>query len=1139
MYFAFNFCKQSNLKALWLLAIMISIFGFNSHALGKIDPPVFSVERGFCEANFDLTISTSIPAVGIKYTLDCSDPRFSPTARSAQAPLTLVINPESTDGRGKTPAVVVRAYAYKNGLVDSDVMTHTYIFIEKVKTQDYPGGDWPKQAIKGQIFDYEMDPEVVNHSHYRHLIDDALLDIPSISLATDIAYWFAPDSGIFVNSRERGREWEKPTSVELIDPDGRPGFQVNAGVRIRGGYSRQGENPKHAFRLFFRKDYGPGKLDFPLFEDEGLDEFDNVDLRTAQNYSWSFHGDGRNTFVRDVFSRDTQGAMGQPYTRSRYYHLYLNGLYWGLFQTQERSEASFAASYLGGQPENYDVVKVDMTRGYVIEATDGTLDAWRQVWEFCNTGFATDEIYYQVQGLNPDGTRNQNYPRLVDIDNLIDYMLCTFFVGDFDGPISNFLGNNSPNNFYAVYNRNGQDGFKFFRHDAEHTLMDRDWGYDRTGPFPAGQNFQHFNPQWLHQQLVVHPEYRLRLADRAYQHFFNEGALTRKASVNRILARKEQIDLAIIAESARWGDAKSGNPLTRDQHWLPEINFIVNDYLQDRGEIVLNQLIQKGWYPRIDPPSFNQVSGPVSKGTLLRIQAPSGAIYYTSDGSDPHSPFISGGQTSITLLAETAVKRVVVPGERINNRWRTDLNFNDSDWQICSGSPGGIGYEKNSGYENEISLDVSARMFNGGDNPTANTSCFIRIPFEVSQEALNRFNFLKVKIQYDDGFVIYLNGKIVAQINAPNSVQWNSTATQNHEADQTEIFDISADIDLLKAGPNLLAIHGLNVSTESSDFLIRVAFIAGNSSITGGGVAPNARLYSSPLTIQETTSFKARVFDQNQWSTLSEITLWVLPGLENLKITEIHYHPLGQGPDDAEDNEFEFIELKNIGTALLDLSGVYFSEGINFQFPDRTYLPAGGFIVLAANPAKFKERYEFSPHAQYSGKLDNGGERLALNNANHDTLIQFRYNDKFPWPRSADGDGYSLVPRHLNPCLPPNEPANWRASANLHGSPGADDLATPIIQRTSGTPRDFQLFQNYPNPFNAVTSIRFTVDEFSPITLTIYNLLGEEVATLVDDKLVPGEYAIQWDASQVASGIYFYQLHGPQFRRVRKLVLVK
>jgi hypothetical protein len=133
--------------------------------------------------------------------------------------------------------------------------------------------------------------------------------------------------------------------------DGTAGFQANAGVRIRGGFSRKPDNPKHAFRFIFRSDYGTPKLLYPLFGGEGAGSFDKIDLRTSQNYSWSVDGGAdfsENIMNRDVFSRDLQRELGRPYTRSRYYHLYINGVYWGLFQSQERSEAKYAATYFGG-----------------------------------------------------------------------------------------------------------------------------------------------------------------------------------------------------------------------------------------------------------------------------------------------------------------------------------------------------------------------------------------------------------------------------------------------------------------------------------------------------------------------------------------------------------------------------------------------------------------------------------------------------------------------------------------------------------------------------------------------------------------------------------------------------------------------
>src|ERR1051326_1921734 len=157
-----------------------------------------------------------------------------------------------------------------------------------------------------------------------------------------------------------------------------------------------------------------------MFGPDGASEFDSFDLRTFQNYSWSFQGDSRGIFLRDQFSRDSQLDMGHNAERGYFCHLYINGQYWGLYNTDERAEASYGASYFGGNKEDYDVIKVDTSAGYTIFATEGNMDAWTRLWLAATNGFASDANYYKVQGLNLDGTPNPAYENLLDVDNLIN-----------------------------------------------------------------------------------------------------------------------------------------------------------------------------------------------------------------------------------------------------------------------------------------------------------------------------------------------------------------------------------------------------------------------------------------------------------------------------------------------------------------------------------------------------------------------------------------------------------------------------------------------------------------------------------------------------------------------------------------------
>jgi hypothetical protein len=1100
----------------------------------------FDPDRGFYENNFDLTLSTTPLRLTIRYTKDGTDPTTSSTAVQGMSPITIHVDPANTDGRDLAPGFCVRAVAIQADTAATKVETHTYLFVNRVVELSpdglLPGPDWlSMNNSSGQSISYGMDPQVCNSSLYKNKIVSALTDIPSFSMVIDLKDLFDLQTGIYVNAEQRGEEWERPCSIELIYPDGTDGFQIDCGVRIRGGYSRIPSCPKRAFRFYFTKEYGETKLKYPLFGDEGVDEFDKIDLRTSMNYSWSYGADdpSKNTMNRDVFSRDLQRDMGQPYTRSRYYHLYINGTYWGLYQTQERSEASFAASYFGGNREDYDVIKVDAGYGrpYVVEAADGDLDAWRRLWEASMAGFNTAEAYYRIQGLNPDGTRNPNYEVLLDVDNLIDFMLSVFVTGDADAPVSNFVNNNnSPNNFFAICKRNGERGFVFFRHDAEHTLGTLAWGYDRTGPFPAGSTFETSNPQWIHQKLCENPLYVSRFANHVYKHFFNNGALTPQANINRFLSRKEEIDLAIIAESARWGDSKREPAYTRDNEWIQAINWIVEQFFPTRTNIVLGQLQSKGWYPRTDPPTFNSESGLVPRGFQLSMTAPRGQIYYTTDGTDPYQPLDATTGYS-TLVMENAAKKVIVPTAAIQSAWTQSVEFDDSAWRSGSGN---VGYEQGQGYEDMINIDVGAEMYE------KQTGCYVRIPFSVAEVELANYNILTLKMRYDDGFVAYLNGVKVAEANAPADIAWNVTATDNHEAEAWDTFDISNLVNRLKPGENLLAIHGLNVSLTSSDFIIGTELIAGiaNNSRT---VSENAIEYTAPIIIDKTTHIKAGVFDDVNWSALNEVTLWVLEGMSNLRITEIHYHPLDDGDVDNDDGEYEFIELKNIGDETLDLSGMYFSRGITYSFPNDAVLGPDGFIVLASNMSAFYTRYGFQAFGEYEGQLDNNGETLALNSAQGDTLIKIHYTDQYPWPNSADGEGYSIVPREKDPYQDQNDASNWMASREIHGNPGRDNIPVSVQEpRSQAVPHEYQLLQNYPNPFNAVTTIQFHVPKKAFITIKLYNILGKEVDELVSRYFEPGYHSVKWDASDFASGVYFYKLTTSDgISMIKKLVYVR
>lgn len=641
---------------------------------GWVADTKFSVKRGFYTAPFAVEITTNTAGATIRYTLDGSTPTESYG--------TIYTGPITISG-----TTVLRAMAYKTGWFSTNVDTQTYLFLANVIAQPStkPGPAWPDPYTGGggpgggtrQAIDYGMDSRITNDARYADLMDDALLAIPTFSIVTDLPNLFDSSTGIYMNPGGEGQAWERPVSVEFIRPDGEPGFQADAGLRIRGGVSTSKNNPKHSFRIVMRSEYGDAKIEYPLFGPEGASSFDKLDFRTAQNFSWNFSGAQYATWLEDPFSRDTMRDMGQPYTRGFFFHLYLNGVYWGLYQTEERPDGHFGQSYLGGDDDDYDVVKSDEDNG-TMYATDGTITLYNNFWSLVNAGVSTNAAYFRLMGRNADGSVNAAYPRYLDVDNLIDYMLLVFFTGAQDMPLGPPNTNSMPRNLWAIASRVNPDGFKYLSHDNEWSLV-RQSGVNinrvsaSLGSALGNQNF--FNPWWLHLRLKTNAEYVLRFADRVRRHFFNNGALTPAACIARYQARIDEINLAIIAESARWGDYLTPTaPRTRDNDWLPQVLWIRDSYFnaspQTRTAIVLSQLQSAGLYPSLAAPNFSQHGGLVNPGYNLVITVASGTIYYTTDGSDPRqiggsvSPTALSGASglSVPLITSTTVKARTLSG---------------------------------------------------------------------------------------------------------------------------------------------------------------------------------------------------------------------------------------------------------------------------------------------------------------------------------------------------------------------------------------------------------------------------------------------------------------------------------------------
>jgi hypothetical protein len=232
----------------------------------------------------------------------------------------------------------------------------------------------------------------------------------------------------------------------------------------------------------------------------------------------------------------------------------------------------------------------------------------------------------------------------------------------------------------------------------------------------------------------------------------------------------------------------------------------------------------------------------------------------------------------------------------------------------------------------------------------------------------------------------------------------------------------------------------------------------------GGAVSAGAIAYSGPTALPDgLTVIKARLRSPaGEWSALTEAEFQVglgVPDVSNLVVSEIHYHPARPNARElaagfADQDDFEMIQLQNIGDVALDLTGVSLIDGISFDFAEGLvrWLAPGGSVIVTRNLEAFRFRYGRDYDAmlagEYAGSLSNSGEQVVLTGP-AGLIRSFVYDDRAPWPVVADGEGVSLVLR--DPVSNPDHSLaeNWGRSASMGGHPGGQPLSLTYAQWVS------------------------------------------------------------------------------------------
>lgn len=504
----------------------------NFGLVGITPEPVFSTERGVFDHGFDLTLSCEDASAEIRYTVNGSEPTEQ-NGLLYTGPIDI------------SRTSFIRAVAFSESRLPSKTITHSYLLN----------------------------------------LPQTLQSLPVLSLVTDNQNLFGQTGIMETNPRNtiyRGRAWERPVSAEWMEMDG-GGFQIDCGLRVQGGnYVRDRYNPrgslpfsKYSFRLYFRGDYGPGKLEYPVVKGSTIQSYDKLVLRAGMN-------DHSNPFIVDEWVRRLSFDTGHIASRGSFVNLFINGQYKGYYNPTERIDQDFLQSWHGGD-EAWDII------AQFGEIREGNANQWNRLRTQIQRSNLANRHEYEAIGKN------------LDLVNYVDYLLVNIYAGTGDWP---------HNNWRAARESSANGIFRFYVWDAE-------WAFGNAGRTVTvntltGELTRDADISNFFQSLKKSSEFRLLFADRVQKHMYNGGALTDEHVLK--VYNELKSDMASV---------------------LPNIRALDRLWVGSRRRIILQHMQAEGLLSLVQAPEFSPHGGQIKSQDPVVLQAPQGEIFYTLDGSDP------------------------------------------------------------------------------------------------------------------------------------------------------------------------------------------------------------------------------------------------------------------------------------------------------------------------------------------------------------------------------------------------------------------------------------------------------------------------------------------------------------------------
>jgi hypothetical protein len=948
----------------------------NKRVAGTLSETVtFSRSGGVFDASFDLTLSTDSAAVEIRYTMDGSVPTWDSTLY--ENALTISTNTE------------LRARAFRNGFLPGPTRTETYL------------------ALAEDVRDFSSNlPIVIVNNLASALSKEQHLPVYSFVVETD---------------SETGR-------AEL---DGTLDFAGRATMKMRG-WSSYNLFPKKQFSFKVRDEQGdklnasilgmPSESDWILFAPYS----DKTLMRNQLMYKWS-------------------NDMGRYAVRTRFVEVFLNqggdtidtGDYLGVYIFMERvtrdgnrvdidklepehdSEPEITGGYLLKQDhvdtEDPGFFTDGGTKLYYIDPEGDEITAQQE--SYIQTYINEMEAALNATDyINPD--TGKSYDEYLDVDSFIDHHIMVELSRNVDGiRLSTYMfkPRGGKLNMGPIWDYNLALG------NANYYYGDEPSGW-YAEMIEAFEDHAWYN--W-YERLFANPDFQQRWIDRWTE--LREGVLATERMMSDIDESAELLAEAAERNFERWpvlGTYIWPNPEGYEERtsYASEVDWM-KEWIQERMAWLDDQFVDK--------PTLAPAGGVFATSASLSLSGREGAIYYTLDGTDPRD---SGGAVSAAAGSYSAGEESTLIGWGASWAYWDEGTSPAADWFAeeydDAAWPSGeamLGYDTSDG-----DAEFATVVEYGVDVDNKHVTTYFRHVFSVS--AVSRITSLILRLQRDDGAVVYLNGQEVARSNMPSGEVSNTTLASSamYGDEETAIKKFWVDPALLTDGTNVLAAEVHQSGVDSSDLrfdLQLTAFAADPDDL---------------LQLDSSAQVKARVLSDGEWSAMTTAN-FVVGEAPSLVVSEIHYNPYALSVEEeaagfADAQEFEFVELTNTGDEAISLTNVAFVDGLDFSFADSavTELAAGQRLVVVSNREAFEARYgqDVLVGGEYEGNLGNGGETIALAYDLGTVFLEFSFGDSGNWPGRADGKGFSLELLDVNASC--DDAGNWRSSLDFGGSPGGE-----------------------------------------------------------------------------------------------------